>query len=261
MCMDNGFTRFRLRMDGTRRRRLCIHFDYDVTEEMSGWLVQVDGVFFRLGGSVDEARMNGYALNLPRLYPKGALSKSPSLRRRRAHHQNQERTNVYLFVRTISLSSGPSPCSTTTKSLHFWSFSNSGLTPIPPKECRSLGLPKKLVLVTEWTRYSWPAETYEVIRRYAGAKGFAIHRGGMDGSEFVRYLGIEVGWEVVMEDRLEEVEVTREGEAAEGNRTTSGAFGAGEWTEGEVDIGHGWGYPGLWLLIITEPKPVSFDPR
>ncbi|KAK1220605.1 hypothetical protein PQX77_016628 [Marasmius sp. AFHP31] len=231
--MDNGFTRFRLHANGTHHRRLCIHFDYDMEEEMSRWLVQADGVFCRLGVSVNEARMNDYALNLPRFYLKGALSKLPSRRRRRVQRQNQDRANLYLFIRTIPISSSdPSPCSTTTNSLHFWSFSSLGSTPIPPKECRSLGLPTKLVPVTEWTRYSWPGETYEVIRRYAEAKGFGMHRRGMDGSEFAGYLGMEVGWEIAaagrgrVEESLEEVEGTLEGSAAEGDGDASGAFGA-----------------------------------
>ncbi|KAJ8076785.1 hypothetical protein PM082_001208 [Marasmius tenuissimus] len=147
-------------------------------EEVAPWLAQASSIF-NARGSLLEDDLTQYNVLVPCLELIGFLSQAEAEVTRRREHPRP----IYLFIRPISpcpshLSSGPNT------SLHFWSFDETGQSPLSADVCHWFGLPVELILSGHHTYYSYSNETYSLVRQYQLARGFDPHT-----ADFAKYLG------------------------------------------------------------------------
>ncbi|KAJ8089508.1 hypothetical protein PM082_014764 [Marasmius tenuissimus] len=143
MCLENGWTRFRLDGDG----EVSLWLNRDVGE---AWLSQAWSVFHARGVLLEDDQ-EGFTLFHPHAQLEGHLDESPS----KCQLRRQQPIFLFIYPPSFNLSRGK------TSLLHYWSFQKDGNSHISPELCCDLGLPVQLQLRNKFYALSWSTDSYK----------------------------------------------------------------------------------------------------
>ncbi|KAJ8093898.1 hypothetical protein PM082_009769 [Marasmius tenuissimus] len=168
--LENGLSRFTLSDDETH---LLLCWNWDATE---AWLSQVWSIFYARGVSLEDD------LSVYKVIRPGASLGGPNFSDSQVQRHRRSQQPIYLFMCPPPLDMCPGHYKTS--SLHFWSFDEDGLSPLPSATCSTFGLPLELDFLDLEHASIYTNHSYKRVQQYQVLRGFDPST-----TNFARHLG------------------------------------------------------------------------